>query len=433
MKTKTLSESRSLHVNPLALPSSDFYRSVDENRIVDFLCIAGWAELHRRAPQAARDAATHTLQRWVSAGLPFRKSSSGFRAFDPAEVINFAKALGIRGEDDFWEHAYVATARSLIDGLRVRADSSSHRFHVRLERHVNLAHYNAGARVRIHLPLPLEDDDYGATDIRVDVLTQDVEATTEPGRIVAFLNVPQNGVASLAAEIAFSCHPERSERSKRNRRTAGIDEAELYLRPREDLIQITTRVVELAMRLGINKRDPLAAMRSIWDFLFEQMTLGVVHYDRLPSENVLDAVLESGLFDCRLGAALIVALCRSAGIPARMRSGYALYAVPYYHYWAEVCSDDRGWLPFDLICWDLSLRGRDNAWTDTFFGKIDARMTTETLPRTFTGFPSVQFPKAWHVLSRPIENGAAFGLFSVESGALVYEDRLSMNAGPLLP
>ncbi|HLI96494.1 MAG TPA: hypothetical protein VKT72_10465, partial [Candidatus Baltobacteraceae bacterium] len=111
----------------------------------------------------------------------------------------------------------------------------------------------------------------------------------------------------------------------------------------------------------------------------------------------------------------------------------ALYAVPYYHYWAEVCSDDRGWLPFDLICWDLSLRGRDNAWTDTFFGKIDARMTTETLPRTFTGFPSVQFPKAWHVLSRPIENGAAFGLFSVESGALVYEDRLSMNAGPLLP
>ncbi len=169
--------------------------------------------------------------------------------------------------------------------------------------------------------------------------------------------------------------------------------------------------------------------------MFEEMPLGVVHYDALPSENPLDAVIESGLFDCRLAAALLVALCRAVGIPARIRSGYALYSVPYYHYWAEVWTEDHGWLPFDLICWDLSLRGRDATWRDIFFGKLDARMTTETLPHTFTGFPSVQFPNAWHVLSRPIEGGAAFGIFSVETGALVYEDRLSLNvnAAPLLP
>jgi transglutaminase-like putative cysteine protease len=418
------SESVSMRANSSTSQSDDYYRSVDESRILDFLCIAGWAEQYRRAPQAARDAATTALERWIAAGLPFRVSS-GSRAFDPAEVINFAKTLGISGEDDFWEHAYVATARSLIEDLRAGGESSPRRFHVRLERHVNLAHYDVGARVRINLPLPLEGDVYGVTEIQADVLTQDVKATIDPGRIVASLSVPENRIASVAAEIAFLCHGERSERSERRRTTVEIDDTELYLRPSEGLIEITPRVVDLAKKLGINEREPLAAMQRIWDYMFEEMTLGVVHYDALPTENALDAVIESGLFDCRLGAALLVALCRAVRIPARMRSGYALYAIPFYHYWAEFWTEERGWLPFDLICWDLSLRGRDAAWRDVFFGKLDARMPTETLPRTFTGFPSVQFPNAWHVLSRPIDKGAAFGLFSVETEALVYEDRFS--------
>jgi hypothetical protein len=41
----------------------------------------------------------------------------------------------------------------------------------------------------------------------------------------------------------------------------------------------------------------------------------------------------------------------------------------------------------------------------------------------------------WHLLARPVEHGAAFGLFASDTGALVYEDTLSFNAkaGPLLP
>jgi hypothetical protein len=160
-----------------------------------------------------------------------------------------------------------------------------------------------------------------------------------------------------------------------------------------------------------------------------------VHYDRVPADAPLDWTIDTGLLDCRLGSALIAALCRTSGIPARLRSGYTLYDVPFYHYWVEVWTDERGWLPFDLICWDLSLRGRDAAWRDTFFAALDARMTTEILPRSFTGFPSVQFPQAWHLLARPVEHGAAFGLFASDTGALIYEDTLSFNAkaGPLLP
>ena len=411
------SESRSLHVNPLTSPSSDFYRSVDERSILDFLCIAGWAEQYRREPDAARSAAAAALERWIAAGLPYREQTPPQRTFDPAEVVNFAKARGIRGDDDFWERAYVATARRLIDGLQTHGE----RFHVRLERRVNLMQYDAGARVRLHLPLPIEDE--STHDVRV---TPDVDGTapvestrTEDGRMVATVIVPREKIASIAAEISFSCHPERTRSERR-------PDLELYLRPEEDLVRITPRIYELAKRLVVNDRDAIAGMQRIWDFFFEQMALGVVHYDTL-GERPLDSVLESGLFDCRLGAALIVALCRARGMPARIRSGYALYDVPYYHYWAQVWSEERGWLPFDLICWDLSLRGQDAPWGQRFFARIDARMTTETLPHTFTGFPSVRFPQAWHVLSRPIDRGAAFGLFSVETGALVYEDRFSFN------
>ncbi|HEY1730073.1 MAG TPA: transglutaminase-like domain-containing protein [Candidatus Baltobacteraceae bacterium] len=423
------SESGSLHVNPLASPSSDFYRSADESSIHDFLCIAGWAEQYRREPQAARAAAAGALERWISAGLPFRKHHS-VRTFDPAEVVNFAKALGMRGDDDFWEQHYVATGRWLVGELaapRTVAPDESRCFSLRLERTVNLGHYAAGDRVRLHLPLPIEDESMHDVHVVPDVdgATRIESARIESGRLVATVIVPQEKIASIAAEIAF-CHPERSERSERSRRTATISDLELYLRPQEQLIKITPRMLELAKRLGVNKNDSLATMRSIWDFFFEHLALGVVHYDAL-GENPLDFAIESGLFDCRLGSALIVALCRAGGIPARICSGYALYAVPYYHHWAEVWTDDRGWLPFDLICWDLSLRGEDATWTGRFFARIDARMTTERLPRTFTGFPSVQFPDAWHVLSRPIQNGAAFGLFSVETGALVYEDRLALK------
>jgi len=428
MKTKgvrtSTCESRSLDVNPSA-SHFGYYRTVDESRLRDFLCIAGWAELYRTKPDAARASAAAALERWISAGLQYRESGAGQRLFDPAETLNFAKALGLRDEDDFWERAYVATGRYLIDDATSRA-ASSRGFRVRLERHVNLAHYDAGARVRLHLPLPLEDA--SADEVRVVPIT-DGDVRIEPGRLVASVRVPPEKIASLAAEIDIACLPERS------RGKAGVDDLDLYLRPREDLIEITPRIAALACELRGGTTDSAEAVRAFWTFFLERMMLGVVHYDSLPAQNTLDAVIDSGLFDCRLGTALLVALCRASGIPARMLGGYKLYAIPFDHFWAEVWRDDRGWQPLDLIFWDLSLRGRDAMWRERFFANLDGGLTTEIFPRVFTGFPSIRFPNAWHALSRPIDDGAAFGLFSVETGALVYEDRLAVkvNAAPVLP
>ena len=63
----------------------------------------------------------------------------------------------------------------------------------------------------------------------------------------------------------------------------------------------------------------------------------------------------------------------------------------------------------------------------SFFGKLDARMTTEMLPRDIHGISVRAVSERVARAVATNRRGAAFGLFSVETGALVYEDRFSFN------
>ncbi len=137
-------------------------------------------------------------------------------------------------------------------------------------------------------------------------------------------------------------------------------------------------------------------------------------------------MLESGWFDCQLGSALLVALCRASGIPARVVGGYLVYAAsPSHHWWAEAWLPDRGWVPLDTICADLSFRGRDAAWRDYFLGEVDYRMTTECLPRLFSRSPGLRLPVAWRTLARADGDVIEIGFHAADTGELVYRDRIA--------
>jgi hypothetical protein len=162
--------------------------------------------------------------------------------------------------------------------------------------------------------------------------------------------------------------------------------------------------------------------------MLDRLTCGVVHYDQLDVMPATDWVLETGWFDCQLGSALLVALCRAKGIPARIVSGYLLYAPsPSPHFWAEVWVEGRGWVPLDTLCSDLSARGRDRPWRDYFAGQLDYRMKTQCFPRLFNSSPTFRLPPAWHLLVRPEGEGAEIGFFANDSGSLVYRDRISVR------
>lgn len=392
-------------------------RTADEATLIEHLMMGGWGKDFRTAPEAARRSAEETLERWMREGLPFARLPDGRHAFDPAEVMNFAKSAGVEGRDDFWAARYVHTGRALIQELGTSpAKLEPRRIAIRLERAFNLEHVVPGTPARLRVPFPAEVPTM--REVRSTLLP--AGARVRPGFVEIVTAVTEDEpLVSVAYEFVAQPSVE-SEIS-----TLDANEAEMYLQAGS-----SSRISALATELAAGARTPLDAVRAFWNFFFERLMLGVLHDRQTP-----DDVLESGWFDCRLGSELLVALCRARGIPARSCSGFTLYSVPFYHFWAEVWVDRRGWFPIDLTCWDLSLRGTDPEWRDYFFGALDYRMTVEVLPQTFTGFPSLHLPHRWYALSRPLENGAAFAVYASDTGKRVYEDRVvaSVKAGPLLP
>ena len=392
-------------------------RTADEARVLEHLVLAGWGKDFRTAPSLAREGAADVLERWVRLGLPFSKLLGGGRGFDPAEVLNFGKLAGLSGNDDFWATRYAATGRNLVREFAAPPrELEPRRFAVHLEREFALGHLQPGTQARLRMPFPA--DVPTLRDLRILSLPPDTR--TQPGYAETFATVPEHRAVVLEAAYEFVAHSTVSE------------VAELTTNERAAYLQqiASSRISALAAELAANLRTPLDELRAFWNFFFERMMLGVLH-----GEQRLDDILDLGWFDCRLGSALFVALCRARGIPARTCSGFTLYSIPFYHYWAEAWIGGVGWFPVDLSCWDLSLRGADGEWREYFFGALDYRMTVEVLPGTFTGFPSLSFPHEWYALARPLENGTAMGIYASETGKLVYEDRVlvKVNAGPLLP
>jgi hypothetical protein len=204
--------------------------------------------------------------------------------------------------------------------------------------------------------------------------------------------------------------------------------ANLYTRPREALLVVSPRVRALAAELTEGTVDRATMVQRIWNFMIDRLHYGVMHYDELPAVAPVDQVLNGGWYDCQLGSALLAALCRACGIPARQVGGYLLYpTAATNHHWSEVWFDDRGWVPFDLACWDLSVGGRDSSWRDLFHGRLDYRMKTQVMPLCFTGTPGVRFPPAWRLTQRMEDQGIALGYSSVDSGIPIFRDRVSVR------
>ena len=402
-------------VNHLGLQAGDRYRTVAEERIVEHLTLHGWAHewragLHSESVAAAREA----LERWIGHGLAYAPGRDGAgRAFDPAEVVNFCKTAALDANDPIWRERFVATGRKLVEEHGRHAGL---RFSLVLARTFDLSRHAPGAQLRLRLPLPLAE-----ARLRVSAPAEVTRQERRAGRLELRATVPSSrSTLTVSVELEFASPATPND----------DDETALYLRPEEGLVRVTPRVASLARKLAAGK-TAFDAVRAFWQFLFE-MRLGVLHYDELSGGVPIESLLEHRWFDCHLGSALFVALCRAREIPARLCAGYLLYpAAPTYHYWAEAFVEGR-WSGFDLGSWDLSAGGADPAWRSYFFDYLNPRMQTERFPRSFTGTGSLRFPPAWHLLVRPVTGGAAFGFYSVDSGDLLYEDCLtSIKASPL--
>ncbi|WP_338029658.1 transglutaminase-like domain-containing protein [Gluconacetobacter tumulisoli] len=223
---------------------------------------------------------------------------------------------------------------------------------------------------------------------------------------------------TIGAEICFRPRPASD--------AANPPDRDLYLRPDEGLIKLSDPIAALARRLG-GDAAPDIAVRAFWDFMIDEFLSGPVHYDQIGIDAPLDWVLEARCCDCQLGSAFFVALCRAHGIPARLVSGHFLYRrSPTLHYWSEVWLDNQGWASFDFMSWDLSMGGQDPAWRDHFFGRVDARMITQCLPRAFTGSVGVTIPPTWRILQTSRGDGVDISLIGPD-GTSIYNDHVAVS------
>jgi hypothetical protein len=413
------------------------YRTVEAERIVEMFLLHGWAfESRDLGHTEARRRAAAALDRLVVLGLPCRLTDAGARLFDPAEASNYVEWAARHLGERIWEDHFVATARRLVweaFGARDRITETAPpavlvgrcRYRLTVRRVFHLDDWAVGERVRLRLPGLL--DDGAISELAMDavgVVPEPISIARAPDRVEARISVPPERRAALSLAATFVAGPVGPGLGSQ----LTADEAELYIRPSEGLVRISDRVSALAARLAAGQADAESRVRRIWAFLLDEMTYGVVHYDQLDGARPLDLVLKQGWYDCELGSALFVALCRACGTPARVVKGYILQPeAPALHAWAEAWIEGQGWLPVDLAAWDLSVGGRDPAWRDYYFGHLGHRVAIQRPPRLFSGVGDVRLPPAWHMLTGPDGRGAVVEFRAVDTGAIIYREHIGVQ------
>ncbi|MBS0410294.1 MAG: transglutaminase domain-containing protein [Proteobacteria bacterium] len=410
------------------------YRTVDEARIVELLALDGWAgELRDDRGHAARLAARAALERCVATGLGFTAGEGGGRRFDPVEAVNHLAWIGLARGDPTWRAHCVATERARAweaHGGAPAGDADApppppatlgaRAYEVTIRRTFSLAGRSPGQPLRLRLPVPIED---AALDqLQVEALTPPdlaVETEIATARLDARLNAPDAAEVTLGVRARFVARPSVGAPAA----PLAPGEAELYTRPSEGLIKLSPRIRDLADGLAGPRATPKAAIARFWAFMLDELTAGAIHYDRLAPAAPLDTLLDGGWYDCQAGSALMAALCRARGIPARLVTGYLLHEMsPAFHTWLEAWTEDEGWRPYDLWCWDLSAGGREAGWRDHFFGRLDHRMVVERPPRLFGGAGQVRLPPAWRMLTAPTADGTRVTFEDVDTGALAWRE-----------
>jgi transglutaminase-like putative cysteine protease len=394
-------------------------RTIEESRIVALLMLHGWTfEVRSDERTRAEREAASALEGLVAQGLPWAQGPDGERLFDHVEVSNFMRRAGLRGEDPVLLEHYAPSARHMVRSAEMTRAAG---YAVTIRRRFNLADRTPGAPIRLRLPTPL-------LPARTEFLAPQnaaVEARFEADRVEVALEVPVDRQIDLGIRTTFDAvSPPPADPSRRLDQV----EADLYLRGREGLIQVDGRAMSLAERLTGDACQPLDVIRRLWGFMMDELAFGVLHHDRINPADPYALALSEGWYDCRLGSAMLAAMCRARGIPARVVHGYMLYSVaPDIHTWMEAWIDGAGWRPFDLLAWDLEARSAGGAWREHFFGRIDHRLPVERPPRLFAGTGDVRLPRAWQMLTYADEAGTVIEFQDLETGALVYAESIAVE------
>lgn len=137
----------------------------------------------------------------------------------------------------------------------------------------------------------------------------------------------------------------------------------LYTRPEKKIETGHPAIVERAAQLRREHRDPVSIARAAYDWVLDH-----VEYRLIDGFGGAVYCLENTHGECGDYSALLVALCRAAGVPARPVSGFWADQTDGWHCWAEVMLPGGQWIPVDAALGDRNWFNRRY-----YFGSMDNR------------------------------------------------------------
>jgi hypothetical protein len=150
---------------------------------------------------------------------------------------------------------------------------------------------------------------------------------------------------TLRRRFAYTCY-EIAYRIDPDRIAPGDPDSALhrFFTKSERLIEADSpEIRSLARSIVGGETNPLAKARLLFLWVCDHLDY---HYDPSDQSGALNA-LRSRSGDCTQYSLLYVALCRAAGIPARIVAGFIFAESTGYHVWAEFYLPGYGWIPAD--------------------------------------------------------------------------------------
>ncbi|MEM3055485.1 MAG: transglutaminase-like domain-containing protein [Candidatus Bathyarchaeia archaeon] len=120
----------------------------------------------------------------------------------------------------------------------------------------------------------------------------------------------------------------------------------IYTQPEKLIESDNPQIISTARGITGDEENPYKKVQKIFDFVTTH-----IRYERQEEEHGALWALKNGVGDCSEYSCLFVALCRAAGIPARIQAGFAFNKVDETmkdgHMWAEFYLENYGWIPVD--------------------------------------------------------------------------------------
>ncbi len=289
----------------------------------------------------------------------------------------------------------------------------AYRMHIRSSLQVEKEAERPGEFIRVHLPLPTEQEQVKNFKLLAASVKGDPAPFGAPQRTLC-METKLEPDQEFWVEYEFENHTRYVEIGEHEDvKSCDSDSISQSLAPylEEQLphIRFTPYLRALTEEVTAGEKSPVKKTRKIYDYITTHVMYSFVRQyaaiDNLPEYMAL------GLKgDCGIYALLFITMCRIAGVPARWQSG--LYATPLEigcHDWARFYIEPYGWLYADCSFGGAAWReGKEERW-NFYFGNLDPFRVP-----TCSEFQHEFMPARSFLREDPYDN---------QSGEAEYEDR----------